>query len=283
MKSALMTVCALMLLGMTAPTAAQDLSEHPLIRPYPGSELDERSSRHDRFNAHEFRVLNPDTGRPERKRVEGEFWRLVYYLHTADGERDRSVSKLEYFQNFKAAALEHAGQIEFEDSNNLVLTMPREDGGTTWAQVRVSGAGATTLVIVDEKPLETILEFGPAQMKAAMDADGTVALYGILFDYNQATLQPESNKQLQEVLTLLFAHPDLRVEIQGHTDGDGQADYNLQLSERRADSVRQYLVLFGIDPDRLTSKGYGKSMPIAPNDTAENKAKNRRVELVRLD
>jgi OmpA-OmpF porin, OOP family len=165
----------------------------------------------------------------------------------------------------------------------LVFTIPREDGGVTWCRVEVSeGAGTTTLIIIDEKPLETSLEFGPAQMKAALDAEGKVALYGILFDYDKATLQQSSSKQLQEVLTLLLENPDLGLEIQGHTDGDGSAAYNLELSQQRSDSVLNYLVLFGISPSRLQAKGYGMSVPVAPNDTTENKAKNRRVELARL-
>ena len=96
------------------------------------------------------------------------------------------------------------------------------------------------------------------------------------------TLQQASGKQLQEVLTLLLSNPDLRLEIQGHTDNDGSADYNLRLSQQRAESVLRYLLLFGIDPARLQAKGYGETMPVAPNDTAENKEKNRRVELTRI-
>ena len=171
----------------------------------------------------------------------------------------------------------------WEDSRGLVFTIPREDGGLTWCRVEVSvGAGSTTLIIIDEQPLATTLEFGSAQMMAALDADGKVALYGILFDYDKATLQQASDKQLQEVLTLLHTNPDLALEIQGHTDSDGSAAYNLELSQRRAESVRNYLLLFGVAPSRLEATGYGEKMPMAPNDTPENKAKNRRVELVRL-
>jgi outer membrane protein OmpA-like peptidoglycan-associated protein len=266
------------------PAFAQEVTEHPLIRPFPGAVLNERSSVYQNFDAYDFQVKNPQTGRADRQTIKGEYRRLLYYLYKEDGSRDTSVSRVEYFENFKAAALEMGGEIRWEDSRGLVFTIPREDGGVTWCRVEVSvGAGSTTLIIIDEKPLETTLEFGTAQMKAALDADGKVALYGILFDHDKAALQQASSKQLQEVLTLLLDHPDLRLEIQGHTDSDGSAAYNLQLSERRAESVLKYLVLFGIDASRLKAKGYGETMPVAPNDTTENKAKNRRVELVRLD
>jgi outer membrane protein OmpA-like peptidoglycan-associated protein len=280
----LLLIAMAMLLVTPWSSLAQEVTEHPLIRPFPGAVLHERSSVYQNFDAYDFQVRNPQTGKADSQTISGEYRRLLYYLNKEDGTRNTSVSRVEYFENFKAAALAMGGEIKWEDSRGLVFTIPREDGGITWCRVEVSvGAGSTTLVIVDEKPLENTLEFGPDQMKAALDADGKVALYGIFFDYDKATLQQASSKQLQDVLTLLLNHSDLRLEIQGHTDSDGSADYNLQLSERRAESVRNYMILFGIDPERLKSKGYGETMPTAPNDTAENKAKNRRVELVRLD
>lgn len=268
----------------SAMAIAQEVTEHPLIRPFPGAKLYEKSSNYKNFDAYDFQVKNPQTGKAEKKTVQGEYRRLLYYLYHGDGTRNKTVSRAEYFENFKAAALEKGGEIKWEDSRSLIFTIPREDGGVTWCQVQASvGAGSTTLIIIDEKPLETTLQFGPAQMKAALDAEGKVALYGILFDYDKATLQQSSNKQLQEVLTLLLDNPDLSLEIQGHTDSDGNETYNMQLSQRRSESVLNYLVLFGVDPTRLQAKGYGMSAPVAPNDTAENKAKNRRVELVRLN
>ena len=267
-----------------APAIAQQVTEHPLIRPFPGSQLHERSSVQQNFDAQDFQVKNPLTGRAEPRTIAGEYRRLIYHLHREDGTRNTSVSRVEYFENFKAAALGKGGEIQWEDARGLVFTIPRQDGGVTWCRVEVSvGAGTTTLVIVDEKPLETTLDFGPAQMMAALDADGKIALYGILFDHDRATLQRSSNKQLQEVLTLLLDNPDLGLEIQGHTDSDGSATYNLQLSERRAQSVLEYLLLFGVDPTRLRARGCGETLPVAPNDTPENKARNRRVELVRMD
>jgi len=276
-----LTVVLILTVG-AFPALAQEVTEHPLVRPFPGAVLNERSSVHQNFNVYDFQVTNPQTGRADRQNIQGEYRRLLYYVHREDGSRNTDISRVEYFENYKAAALDKGGEIKWEDSRGLVFTIPREDGGVTWCRVEVSvGAGSNTLVIIDEKPLETTLEFGPAQMMAALDADGRVALYGILFDYDKDTLQQASSKQLQEVLTLLLDNPDLSLEIQGHTDSDGSEAYNLELSQRRAESVLGYLVLFGIDSSRLQAKGYGESMPVAPNDTAENKAKNRRVELVR--
>lgn len=283
-REGIVTLLTALILAVSAfQVNAAEVTEHPLIRPFPGSMLHERSSVQRNFDSFEFLVLNPDTGRSETRTIKGEYRRLMYYLYNKDGSRKTDVSRLEYFENFKAAALEMAGQVKWEDSRGLVFIIPREDGGVTWCRVEVSvGAGSTTLTIIDEKPLETTLEFGSAQMMAALDAEGKVALYDILFDYDKATLQQSSNKQLQEVLTLLLENPELSLEIQGHTDSDGNEIYNLELSQRRSESVLNYLALFGIDPSRLEARGYGESMPVAPNDTDENKAKNRRVELVQI-
>ena len=268
----------------TLPVLAQEVTEHPLIRPYPGSTFDSRRSEYRSFGEYDFMVGTAPRDY-ETVTIRGEYRRLYYFLLTEDGRPNTNVSQLEYMENFKAAALASSGEITFEHRvHGLYFTLPRDDGGVTWARVQTAaGAGRTTLTIVDEKPLETSLEFGPSEMKAALDADGRVALYGILFDINKATLQQASDKQLQDVLTLLLEHPDLKLEVQGHTDSDGSAAHNLELSDRRAESVLKYLTLFGINPARLESKGYGETMPVAPNDTAENKAKNRRVELVRLE
>lgn len=275
---------AVILVGPAFPVFAKDVPEHPLIRPFPGSILDERISKYQEFNAFDFTVVNPQTGKDEKRTVKGNYRKLVYNLFKENGAPNKDVSPIEFFENFKAAALEKGGEIKWEHRvRGLVFTLPRENGGVTWCKVEATDYGRTYLNIIDEKPLEASLEFGPAQMKAALDAEGKVVLYGILFDYDKATLKQSSDKQLQNVLTLLLEDPGLAMEIQGHTDGDGSEGYNQELSQKRAESVLRFLVLFGIEPSRFKAMGYGESVPVAPNDTDENKAKNRRVELVKLE
>lgn len=276
-------LAAIIVVAFALPAIAQEVTEHPLIRPFPGSTFDEGRSEEFSFGEYEFR-----TGTPPRdyttETVRGVKRTLRYFLYNDDGAPNRAVSQIEYFENYKAAARERGGTVRWEDRHyGLVFTIPREDGGITWCHVTVAVSPARTILnIIDEEPLVTSLEFTPAQMMEALNADGSIALYGILFDFDKATLQQASAKQLQDVLMLLHTNYDLRLEIQGHTDDDGSADYNLQLSHRRAESVRQYLLLFGVEPSRLQAKGYGESMPVVPNNSEENKAKNRRVELVRF-
>lgn len=273
-----------MLVGCSAGSAAQakEIPEHPLIRPFPGSVLAENMSKHENFGAAEFQVTDPDTGRPSKKQVKGESWRLLYEVRKPDGSRVQNISKQEFMENYRAAAEEKKGQVVFESNTHLVFTLPREDGGTTYCQYTGSAnLGQQYLTIVDEAPFRKSLAFGPAEMKAALDADGRVLLHDILFDHDKASLQKESLKQLEHVVTLLKENAGLNVEIQGHTDDQGSDAYNLELSQRRADTVRGFLLLFGVDETRLSAHGYGESRPVSPNDSDENRALNRRVELVK--
>ena len=105
-----------------------------------------------------------------------------------------------------------------------------------------------------------------------------VVLENIFFETNKATLKPESYPQLEQVLKFMNSNPSVRMEISGHTDNVGSLKLNTNLSKARAESVVKYLVERGIDPSRLDYKGYAFSQPVAPNDTPEGRAKNRRVE-----
>ena len=84
---------------------------------------------------------------------------------------------------------------------------------------------------------------------------------------------------LTEAVQILKKNPNLKVEIDGHADSTGAPEYNMALSEKRAQAVKDFFVTRGVDPDRLTTKGFGITKPAASNDTREGRAKNRRVEL----
>jgi len=106
---------------------------------------------------------------------------------------------------------------------------------------------------------------------------GSITLEGVNFEYNSAALTVASNAPLDAVADGLKKHQRVKVEIQGHTDSTGSLAYNMKLSQKRADSVRDYLVHSGVNPDQLTTKGYGPTKPVASNKTAEGRAQNRRV------
>jgi outer membrane protein OmpA-like peptidoglycan-associated protein len=102
----------------------------------------------------------------------------------------------------------------------------------------------------------------------------------VLFDFNKYTLKPEARERLAKISGIVLAYPDLKLDIEGHTDSIGTDDYNQTLSEKRADGVRGYLISSGVVPDHVSAVGLGKSNPVADNNTAEGRKLNRRVEMV---
>lgn len=110
-----------------------------------------------------------------------------------------------------------------------------------------------------------------------------VVLQNIQFEYNSSALTEDSRSGIQMLTDFLKRNPDLKVELAGHTDNVGSESYNKKLSADRAEVVRQALVGNGIDETRLTAKGYGSTKPLAPNDSEEHRALNRRTEMIIMD
>jgi outer membrane protein OmpA-like peptidoglycan-associated protein len=130
--------------------------------------------------------------------------------------------------------------------------------------------------------LEVIVKLQPTKLR--VEKKRIVILDKVQFEFNKATIKPESFDLLNEVAEVILRNPQAgRVEIQGHTDGKGRPAYNLDLSQRRADAVRDYLIARGVAAERLISKGYGLTVPIATNDTEAGRATNRRVEFLLID
>jgi outer membrane protein OmpA-like peptidoglycan-associated protein len=123
---------------------------------------------------------------------------------------------------------------------------------------------------------------GGLELYDAISRDGRVSTQGILFATGSAVLRPESTPTLTEIGTMLQKHPDLRLMIEGHTDSEGDDAQNLDLSNRRAQAVKAYLVeTFSITASRLDTDGIGEARPAADNATPEGRQQNRRVELAR--
>ena len=120
-------------------------------------------------------------------------------------------------------------------------------------------------------------------MRSKLLTEGKLISYGIYFDSGKDVVKPESYGSLNEIANVLKENPSLKIKIIGHTDSDGDDAMNLDLSKRRAVNVKLALVKdFGIDAGRIETDGMGETQPIATNNSAENKAMNRRVEFIKL-
>jgi OOP family OmpA-OmpF porin len=173
------------------------------------------------------------------------------------------------------------------DDDQMAVYVVRMPNKEIWVEAYVSTflrrTGVYYLTVVEKKAFEAKASLLPAEeMKKEIEAEGHVALY-INFDFDKADIKPESQPIVNEIVTLLRNNPSLNLTVEGHTDNVGTLAYNKQLSEARAKSVVAALTSQGIEARRLKAAGFGQEKPISDNSTDEGRAKNRRVELVKMD
>ncbi len=159
-----------------------------------------------------------------------------------------------------------------------ILTVPNADVVPTAFGFYGIGNQTHPIVITNIR----LASGGNMNMIGKKFTEAKIVTHGITFDIDKADIKPQSMGTLNMIVSVLKANPDLKFEIDGHTDNTGQAAHNLTLSQQRAESVKAQLIKMGIDGSRLTTKGFGDTKPIDSNDTPEGKANNRRVEFVRM-
>jgi OmpA-OmpF porin, OOP family len=195
-------------------------------------------------------------------------------------------------RNFNHAVTSTSPFREYQQDQRYLLAKLARPQGDVYAALYVvlnqdgggpnRGRSLVQLEVLEQQAMEQrmVVVEAPA-MQADIDARGKVALYGILFDFDQASMRADSAPQLEEIARLLKASPALRVLVVGHSDAKGALDYNRELSQRRAQSIVKALVEHhGIAGERLTAVGVGMAAPLASNRSEEGRALNRRVELV---
>jgi outer membrane protein OmpA-like peptidoglycan-associated protein len=277
-------VCCLSL-GLAAPALAQEpgdpdaegCKDSGLLTRMAGCTIVECSARE--FDAVSLQVKPRSEGDEGMQEMEGAIESVQYVCPAR-------LSFLQLQRNalnaFKAAG--YAIVLNGKDGNDNPIVTARK--GAQWVQVE-TGAwnddSSYTLTAVKVEAMKQELAADAAAMAAEINRAGSVAVYGVTFDTAKATLQPGSEQVLGEIATLLKQHTDWRFEVQGHTDNVGQAAANLALSEQRAKAVVAWLAANGIDAERLVAKGYGDTRPVAENGTEDGRAKNRRVELKKLN
>lgn len=238
--------------------------------------------------------------------VEGKVSRRLFYAEQP-GENAKKMSELLIDRNHEnqlkelgavkvctgivpKEAVEKIGSDEFykhvgngTNSNDATDTyLIRQKDKEVWVQVNSQSGGDYGIDVVEKAVMPTLTAVIPAaDLKKKLAADGHVALY-LNFDTDKATLRPDAQPVLTEVQKLLADSPDLRLAVQGHTDNAGTPVHNQQLSTARAQAVTAALTRAGIAASRLQAAGFGQTKPLAENTTEVGKAKNRRVELVKM-
>ena len=247
---------------------AEGCKDSAIITRMPGSTI--HSCDNKEFDQKSMPISKDQDGNVKEKTVEGE-------LHSWDYGTREGVSEIQVFRNFETALKKAGFTIDYEDSPGT-LTAHK---GKTWYFLENSGSYYYQ-TIVTEKAMEQEVTADASSLNDELNKSGHVAVYGIQFDTGKATIQPSSANVLAEIVKLLQQNADLKLRVEGHTDNQGNAATNQTLSEKRAQAVVAWLTGKGIAASRLTSKGFGATKPVADNSTDDGRAKNRRVELVKM-
>ncbi|BAT58022.1 outer membrane porin F precursor [Variibacter gotjawalensis] len=247
------------------PERIADNADIPYLPPYPGSKLKGGGRGDGPLN-----ISRPGSG--EEVHVGG-------VVLTRNYQGPETLSKLQFIGEYREALIAADWEILFPNSaaavndNATLVAHFTKNGRDVWAKLDYE-YGANLWY--------SVLDLGAEDLKSKLDKDCSVALHGVFFDFNKATLKPESEAALTRAAALLTATPGAKIEVQGHTDNVGGDDYNLKLSHARAESVMRWLTQHRIEAQRLSAKGYGKAQPFADNGTDIGRAKNRRVELSKV-
>lgn len=270
MRSIIVLASALALLVSSAALATGDQVECPqepkFLKRYPGSYIASCEFR-------DFDQTEVWTSDEQTKAVEGEVTSVTYSIEGATG--------LQLYRNYETA-LKQGGFTMVYASKPTITAQLNKGNSVVWVKVNAYD-GAVELTTIRVKSMEQhVAVVDAVGFLEELNARGTVSVYGINFETGLATVKPESAKVLGEILKLLQQNPKLELLVVGHTDSVGGVRANLDLSDKRAAAVRDWLVKNGCDARRLVTRGFGDRAPLAENDSEEGRARNRRVELVKL-
>lgn len=175
-----------------------------------------------------------------------------------------------------------AGDMGYWDQNIKFFIIRSKEKGNIYIQFTSNNAGGKLNIVQEEAFKQTITKVTAEEIAKDLNEKGKSVLY-INFDVDKSTITAEGQEVVTQIAEALQKDKNLNISIEGHTDNTGDASHNKKLSNDRAAAVMNNLVSTGIEKARLTAKGFGSEKPLVMNDSDENKAKNRRVELVKVN
>jgi OmpA-OmpF porin, OOP family len=276
LKQILLTVF-FTILGASAAFAEEDVSgskDHPLLTRLPGAYIEDYSAG--LFQAKEITLAEGKT-----QNVEGYQTSLGYRFPQGQGQHP---SWLQIVKNYENALVKIGGKKRYSDGQYASYLVKQGDKDI-WVVAELGDAESSgavnnfVLYVLEAGAMQQ--EITASDMLNALNKDGYIALY-INFETGKADIKSDSRKIVDQIAEMLKSNPSLKVSIEGHTDNVGSQANNKILSENRAKAVMGALVAAGIAKARLTAKGWGQEKPLADNRSEDGKAKNRRVEIVKL-
>ena len=230
-------------------------------------------------------ILRISSEKTETK--EGNLMTFTYYYNFDTG--GKAKSPLQIMKNYENAVTKNSGKMVYKNTNALDADLEATYHLSTKEKeywIKVGSFGGTpnevehfTLYVLEMEPMKQ--EIQANEMFETINKEGFITLY-INFETGKADIKPESQSIVDQIGEMLRQNKDLKISVEGHTDNVGSEKSNQLLSENRAKAVMNSLIARGIDKTRLSYKGWGSTKPIADNSTEEGKAKNRRVEIVKL-
>jgi outer membrane protein OmpA-like peptidoglycan-associated protein len=286
LPAAIAVLFALAPLHGFAEEDAEGSKDHPAVKRYPGSFITV-------FEEKEFETFPFPISGAAVERAEGKLHRATYSF--PQGQSCTQILR-NYENALRASGFEiHAGRklpdaMDVDVSGDSFVTgiRPGKGGGKVYVmQLCGNDAPGFTplgdLAVVETQAMSQKVEITADFLAEEIEKSGRVAVRDILFATGKADISPESEKTLEQIGALLRNRPGWRLRIEGHTDNVGNAKANLELSRKRGESVKAWLVAkHGAQASRLETAGFGDTKAVAENKTEEGRALNRRVELVKL-
>lgn len=275
----LLLTCTAWIAGAMAGQDIANAKDHPLLTRYPDAYITEYRKN---YNAVDFSVDGAGQA-PAIETIEGDTTSLRYFYESVE----KQPSPLQLIRNYQNAVKSLGGEVLFERRPSDT------DGGETTLKVTTSGKDfwikvlpeiysspthSYQLIITEVAAMAQVITAN--ELLDELNKNGFITLY-INFDTGKADLKADGLATVKEIATMLRSSPAIKLSVEGHTDNVGNAAANQTLSQARATSVMNAIIVSGIDASRLSAAGFGQERPVADNRSEEGRARNRRVELVK--